>query len=97
MKILAISGSLRPQSSNTAILQAVVELVTADVNISIYERIGNLPHFNPDLDRDDEFAPVIDWRTHLQATDGVIFCTPEYAHGVPGVLKNALDWIVFFG
>jgi chromate reductase, NAD(P)H dehydrogenase (quinone) len=48
MKILAISGSLRPQSANAAILQAVVELVTADVNISIYERIGNLPHFNPD-------------------------------------------------
>ncbi len=97
MKILAISGSLRPQSANTAILQAVVELVTADVNISIYERIGNLPHFNPDLDRDDGFAPVIDWRTHLQAADGVMFCTPEYAHGVPGVLKNALDWIVSSG
>ena len=95
MKILAISGSLRPQSSNTAILQAVVELVTADVNISIYERISNLPHFNPDLD--DGLASVIDWRTHLQDTDGVIFCTPEYAHGVPGALKNALDWIVSSG
>jgi chromate reductase, NAD(P)H dehydrogenase (quinone) len=95
MKILAISGSLRPQSANKAILQAVVELFTADVNISIYERIGNLPHFNPDLD--DGLASVIDWRTHLQAADGVIFCTPEYAHGVPGVLKNALDWIVSSG
>jgi chromate reductase, NAD(P)H dehydrogenase (quinone) len=95
MKILAISGSLRPQSSNTAILQAVVELATADVAITIYDGIGNLPHFNPDLD--DGLASVIDWRAHLQDTDGVIFCTPEYAHGVPGVLKNALDWIVSSG
>lgn len=95
MKILAISGSLRPQSANTAILQAVVKLATADVDITIYDGTGNLPHFNPD--RDDGFAPVIDWRTHLQAADGVIFCTPEYAHGVPGVLKNALDWIVSSG
>ncbi len=95
MKILAISGSLRPQSSNTAILQAVVELATADVDIKIYDGIGNLSHFNPDLD--DGLASVIDWRTHLQDTDGVIFCTPEYAHGVPGALKNALDWIVSSG
>jgi chromate reductase, NAD(P)H dehydrogenase (quinone) len=97
MKILAISGSLRPQSSNTAILQAVVELATADVDITIYDGIGNLPHFNPDLDRDEGLTSVIDWRTHLQDTNGVIFCTPEYAHGVPGVLKNALDWIVSSG
>jgi chromate reductase, NAD(P)H dehydrogenase (quinone) len=97
MKILAISGSLRPQSSNTAILQTVMELAPADVDITIYDRIGNLPHFNPDLDRDDGLASVIDWRTDLQDTDGVIFCTPEYAHGVPGALKNALDWIVSSG
>lgn len=69
MKILAISGSLRPQSSNTTILQAVVELAPVDVNISIYDGIGNLPHFNPDLDRDEALAPVIDWWTHLQAAD----------------------------
>ncbi len=97
MKILAISGSLRPQSSNTTILQVLMESAPVDVNISIYDGIGNLPHFNPDLDRDEALAPVMDWRTQLQATDGVIFCTPEYAHGVPGVLKNALDWIVSSG
>jgi chromate reductase, NAD(P)H dehydrogenase (quinone) len=97
MKILAISGSLRLKSSNAAILQVVRELASDAINISIYDGIGNLPHFNPDVDSDDALAPVYDWRTRLQNTDGVLFCTPEYAYGIPGVLKNALDWIVSSG
>lgn len=96
MKILAISGSLRANSSNTAILRAVIELAPDGVSISMYEGIGNLPHFNPEIDN-SELAAVNDWRRQLQDVDGVIFCTPEYAHGVPGVLKNALDWIVSSG
>ena len=97
MKILAISGSLRPSSSNTAILRALIELASDRMNISIYDGLGNLPYFNPDLDVDDALAPVQDWRTRLKEANGVIFCTPEYAHGIPGVLKNALDWIVSSG
>ena len=97
MKILAISGSLRPSSSNTAIVRALIELASDRMNISIYDGLDNLPHFNPDLDVDDALAPVQDWRTRLKESDGVIFCTPEYAHGVPGFLKNALDWLVSSG
>jgi chromate reductase, NAD(P)H dehydrogenase (quinone) len=97
MGILAISGSLRPKSSNTAILQIMQTLASDLMNISIYDGIGKLPHFNPDLDGDDVLASVIDWRTQLKNAEGVIFCTPEYAYGVPGVLKNALDWIVSSG
>ena len=97
MQILAISGSLRPSSSNTAILRVLIGLTSDSMNISIYNGIGNLPHFNPDIDVDDALVPVQDWRTQLKESDGVIFCTPEYAHGVPGVLKNALDWLVSSG
>jgi chromate reductase, NAD(P)H dehydrogenase (quinone) len=95
-KILAISGSLRSTSSNTNILRALVGLAP-EHTIEIYEGIGNLPHFNPEIDDERELISVQNWRNHLQAADAVIFCTPEYAHGVPGVLKNALDWIVSSG
>jgi chromate reductase, NAD(P)H dehydrogenase (quinone) len=97
IKILAISGSLRSSSTNTQILRGLIGLAPEDTKIEIYDGIGNLPHFNPELDRELALPTVQDWRDRLQAADGVIFCTPEYAHGVPGVLKNALDWIVSSG
>jgi len=92
-RILAISGSLRASSSNTALLRAAVCLAPDDVEIMVYEGLGRLPPFNPDLDG-AEPQTVLDLRTRVQAADGVLFACPEYAHGVPGVLKNALDWAV---
>ena len=72
-------------------------LATDRIELSIYEGMGELPHFNPELDDELAIAAVRDWRTQLQAADGILFCTPEYAHGIPGSLKNALDWIVSSG
>jgi chromate reductase, NAD(P)H dehydrogenase (quinone) len=97
IKILAISGSLRSSASNTNILRALIGLAPEDTQIEIYDGIGDLPHFNPELDREGVLVSVQDWRSHLMEADAIIFCTPEYAHGVPGVLKNALDWIVASG
>ncbi|WP_240343983.1 NADPH-dependent FMN reductase [Paenibacillus sp. SYP-B3998] len=97
MNILAISGSLRARSSNTNLLHAIVTLAPPNTEVRIYEGIGELPHFNPDLDRDEPPVAVQTWRDQLKWADGVILCTPEYANGVPGVLKNALDWIVSSG
>ncbi|UKS25752.1 NAD(P)H-dependent oxidoreductase [Paenibacillus sp. HWE-109] len=97
MNILAISGSLRTVSSNTKLIQVLSALAPVGIEINIYEGIGELPHFNPDLDGDEPPQAVQEWRKVLQAADGVILSTPEYAHGVPGVLKNALDWIVSSG
>ena len=97
IKILAISGSLRTSSSNTHILRAMVNLAPETTKVEIYEGIGTLPHFNPEIDDGRDLVSVQNWRSHLQEADAVIFCTPEYAHGVPGVLKNALDWIVSSG
>jgi NAD(P)H-dependent FMN reductase len=66
------------------------------VVVSIYDGIGKLPHFNPDLEETSGLA-VLDFRQRLQESDAVLISSPEYAHGVPGVLKNALDWIVGSG
>src|SRR5690349_21363282 len=97
MRILAISGSLREGSSNTAVLQAAAALAPLGVEIILYDGLGRLPHFNPDLDGENAVAPVAEWRARLQSADGVLISSPEYAHGVPGSLKNALDWVVGSG
>jgi NAD(P)H-dependent FMN reductase len=97
MRILAISGSLRASSSNTALLDAAVALAPSGIQLERYTGLGELPHFNPDLDDEHPSSSVKEWRSQLQAADAVIFSTPEYAHGIPGVLKNALDWVVGSG
>ena len=100
VRLLAISGSLRADSSNTALLRAAAHLAPEGVEINLYERLASLPHFNPDLDDlDGRTAPpeVLDFRFRLDATDGVIISSPEYAHGVPGAMKNAIDWVVSSG
>src|SRR6266436_2511866 len=97
MQLLALSGSLRGASTNTTLLKAAAALAPGDVTLHIYDGLGDLPHFNPDLDKDPPHAAVDEFRFHLRKSAGVIISTPEYAHGVPGVLKNALDWLVASG
>ncbi len=94
---LAISGSLRAVSSNASLLRAAARLAPEGVEITLYESLADLPHFNPDLDTDSPPDTVADLRARLQACDGVLICSREYVHGVPGSLKNALDWIVSSG
>ena len=97
MRILAVSGSLRAQSSNTSLLRAMAMVVAPRMEVTVFEDIGLIPPFNPDL----EFSiasPALDrFRQLLRASDAVVFSTPEYAHGMPGMLKNALDWVVGSG
>lgn len=96
LRILAISGSLRTASSNTTVLQALAAIAPAGVTLAMYERLADLPYFNPDLDGETDIAPasVRDLRAQIGQADGILISSPEYAHGVPGVLKNALDWLV---
>jgi chromate reductase len=96
-KILAISGSLRTTSSNTAVLQAMAALAPGEVQVVLYIGLSELPHFNPDLDTENPPSAIRDFRSRLLASGGVLISSPEYAHGVPGVLKNALDWLVRSG
>lgn len=94
---LAISGSLRKDSSNAAILNCMKSLSSEKTDFTIYEGIKNLPHFNQDEDNENVDLNVKQFRSQLKQADGVILCTPEYAGGMPGVLKNALDWTVSSG
>jgi chromate reductase len=100
MNILAISGSVRSNSSNAALLRAAAAMAPAGMTFEFYdEQIGKLPMFNPDLDGEGAFpAPAVaELRALLRDADGVMISSPEYAHGIPGALKNALDWIVSSG
>src|ERR1700733_13382741 len=94
MNILAISGSRRATSLNTAVLQAASRLAPAGVKIEMFEGIGNLPFFNSDLDGDRLPREVAEFRAVIGAADGLLISSPEYARGVAGVMKNALDWLV---
>ena len=94
MRLLGISGSLRRVSTNTALLRALAENAPAGVALDISGLIGELPIFNPD--REGEFTPpaVEAFGRSIREADGLVFASPEYAHGIPGGIKNALDWMV---
>jgi NAD(P)H-dependent FMN reductase len=94
MKIIAISGSLRAASLNTSVLQAARRLAPAGVAIEFFEGIGNLPFFNSDLEGERVPPEVARFRTIIETADGLLISSPEYARGVSGVMKNALDWLV---
>lgn len=93
MNILAISGSLRAASSNTRVVEALPKLAQSGVTVSVYRGLGSLPLFNPDLETRLP-APVAELRRAVGAADALAICSPEYAHGVSGALKNMLDWLV---
>jgi len=92
--IFAISGSLRTGSSNHNILRFLGGLMPADVNYTIYEDLAQIPPFDPGLDNEHPPQAIVDFRNKIANANIVIICTPEYAFGVPGQLKNALDWTV---
>jgi chromate reductase len=94
IRLLAISGSLRAVSVNTAVLRAAATLAPVGTEIFLYPGIADLPAFNPDLDSDDPPDVVKALRHEVGLADGLLISSPEYARGVPGSLKNVLDWLV---
>ncbi|MBS1545446.1 MAG: NAD(P)H-dependent oxidoreductase [Bacteroidetes bacterium] len=92
-RIAAIPGSTKEDSTHLRLLK-VIQLDFHDVTFDIYTGISNLPHFNPDHDRDTPHESVRSFREKLRSAEAILICTPEYAMGVPGTLKNALDWTV---
>lgn len=95
-RILLISGSLRAESTNTAVLRTAQVVAPDAVTTALYAGMADLPHFNPDDDREGE--PVAEavsaLREEVQAADALLLCTPEYAGALPGALKNLLEWTV---
>ncbi|WP_118976175.1 NADPH-dependent FMN reductase [Taibaiella koreensis] len=99
LHILAISGSVRAASSNHSLLKAIVHLLPPTATLSYSIGVDQLPPFNPDHDQQDSPAPeaVATFRRQIADAAAVLICTPEYAFGIPGTLKNALDWTVSSG
>jgi chromate reductase, NAD(P)H dehydrogenase (quinone) len=95
MKLLALSGSLRAASINSAFCRALMRQATHGMQVCAYNRLGDLPPFNPDLEVVPP-PPVRAWRDAVSQADALIVASPEYAHGISGVMKNALDWLVSF-
>jgi chromate reductase len=94
MRILALSGSLRAESYNTALARAASELAPAGVDVEIHDGLGNLPHYDQDLDQESVAAPpaVAELRRRIDEADALLLVTPEYNGSTTGVLKNAVDW-----
>ncbi len=93
MKLLALSGSLRRGSYNTAALEALSQIAPEDVAVAVFDGVRDLPLFNPDLE--EEGVHVVGrLKASLGSSDGIVIASPEYAHGISGVMKNALDWLV---
>ena len=97
MRVLAVSGSLRRGGSNNAVLDAAALLAPGNVEVVRYAGLRGLPAFDPDLEAGDSALlpdAVAELRAEVGRADALLISSPEYAHSVPGALKNALDWLV---
>ncbi len=97
MRVLAVSGSLQARSSNGALLHALGDSLGSGAEVAFTRALHELPPFNIDADVEPPPAAVAGWRSELAGADAVLFATPEYAFGIAGSLKNALDWVVGSG
>jgi chromate reductase, NAD(P)H dehydrogenase (quinone) len=94
VRLLLISGSSRSGSTNTAVLKTAAAVAPPELSACLYAGLADLPAFNPDDDHEPLPAAVAHLRRSIAAADAVLFCTPEYAGGLPGSFKNLLDWTV---
>ena len=97
MRILGISGSLQARSKNLALLTAAATFVPPGVDLILFDGLRDLPHFNPDIEANEVPASVLRWRQALADSDAVLIASPEYGFSLPGVLKNAIDWVIGSG
>lgn len=91
MRILAISGSLRRDSHNSALLRAAADLLPPGLELAIHDGLKEIPNY--DADEPERPTPVQRLWEEVEKADGVLIATPEYNHSIPGHLKNALDWL----
>ncbi|HEY5957606.1 MAG TPA: NADPH-dependent FMN reductase [Polyangiaceae bacterium] len=94
LHLLLIAGSLRQGSVNVAVLRTVQAMAPQHVNCTLYQRLQELPHFNPDDDRAPLPEAVAELRGLMARSHAILFSTPEYAGSLPGAFKNLLDWSV---
>jgi chromate reductase len=92
IRILGVAGSLRAGSFNRSLLRAAVELAPAGMEIATFEGLRDIPPYDADAEAAGEPAPVAAWKDAIRNADALLFVTPEYNYGIPGLLKNAYDW-----
>lgn len=98
MRVLAVCGSLQARSSNLDLLRQAVASAPEGVEVALFEGLGALPHFNPDLEAAGPAPEAVEaWRRALRESDAVLIASPEYGHSLPGALKNAVDWVIGSG
>lgn len=97
LRILGICGSLQEKSGNLTLLRTAMSNAPADVVIALYDGLGELPQFNPDLERHAPLPVVDRLRQAISESDALLIATPEYGHSLPGSLKNAIDWLIGTG
>lgn len=91
-RVLGVAGSLRAGSFNRSLLRAAVELAPSGMEIRTFEGLREIPPYDADVEAAGEPAPVAAWKNAIRESEALLFVTPEYNYGVPGVLKNAFDW-----
>lgn len=92
LEVVGIAGSLRAGSCNRAVLRAAAELAPPDLRV-VEAGIAGVPFFDEDVEAEDDPAAVVALKRAVTAADGLVIVTPEYLHGLPGVVKNVLDWL----
>ena len=91
-RVLAIAGSLRAASYNRGLLRAAQEVAPEGMQVELWEHLAAIPPYNTDVEAQGDPEPVAAFKAAIRAADALLIATPEYNRGVPGVLKNALDW-----
>jgi len=97
VRILGVCGSLQADSANLRLLRRAATMLPDGVTLELFDGLRDLPLFNPDLEGGPVPPAVKAWREAIAASDAVLIATPEYAHSLPGALKNAIDWVVGSG
>lgn len=97
MRIVGVCGSLQRKSSNASLLRAAAAAAPEGVDVVLFDGLRDLPFFDPDLEASGVPPPVDVWRRELARSDAVLIASPEYGHSLPGVLKNAIDWVIGSG
>ena len=93
IKVLVLLGSLRAQSVNRQLVELAIESAPQDVELTFFDRLGELPHYNEDVDGESVAEPEHALRAVAADVDAALVVTPEYNGSIPGVLKNAIDWL----
>ena len=92
--IFVIIGSASSNSANLKLVEQIASLTTNEFNLTIYNDLKSLPHFDPELSTDNPPEQIIEFRNAIEKSDGIIFCTPEYIFSIPSGLKNAIEWCI---